>query len=484
MDADGEHTGMAGFTKFPNEVVLLILEQLDLESLLECHDVCRSWRRYSLFEFNYIPYVLDAYTQLTYGTRPLPAGLKKEEKCEYLRRLFNTSVSALPVFAECQTLRDIAIKLHELEKSWLSGRNTGFAQLNRPGIHQMPIMAVAIDAQTGSIVTGDSGGVVAFWNISTGACYYKSRFPFSGPQWAIPMHIVIEGDLMVIGTPVGGVIVATRNIYGEPFVRVAEFWTHTNRVTSIRMEQYICIIGEVGSVSIWDLSECIAPPSYLNGHDTNRSVRLLMTIDTQSESAPVDASPNFSLFYRDGLLFLGLAGSQIQQIAAHSRKDRPVEKQLWETDEYTYASLASGPAYRGRREWGKSLLCPIGAHGDIVVSWADSSIYRLSSTMEGDIVWEPRSECLVPAVNGRESIGVHARGDQIICRFLSHEIEMFSKDGEPIRTIPCEYGEINCMTGRKTPQSACIISRHHPKRYLMDKVRHRPPPELLCDRPP
>ncbi|KAF3920457.1 hypothetical protein ABW20_dc0105599 [Dactylellina cionopaga] len=443
---------MDGLDGFPNEVLALILGLLDFESLLKCHDVCRSWRKYSLYESNYLPHVLDAYTDLTHGNRPLPATLSSPEKTERLKELFRTSVSASPVFARCESLRDIAVVLHRLDGSWLAGNNTSFASLNHGDVHEMPVMSVAIDTKTGSIVTGDSGGIVAFWNVSTGRCYYKCRLQFSGPQRFVPLQIVIERDLMVMASAVGGMIVAVRNRSGgpEPFLRAGEFWTTSGQASRICMEGYVCIAGEVGAVSFWDLSRYVgSDPACLYP-----SASLLMTIDTKNDSLP--DSLVYSMFYRDTMLYLGL-GDWIQQIASPSRPiarlrghGQVVKKQLWELEGIPYARLASLPEYRNpRNSVGHSRLCPIGRNGDILVSWADSSVSRLTSNMDDEIVWDPQSECLIPAISGprasTQCFGIYARGEQVICRVRLNEIELFRGDGTPIGRIPCKFGNISCV---------------------------------------
>ncbi|KAK6349822.1 hypothetical protein TWF696_006092 [Orbilia brochopaga] len=451
---DVDLDGMDGLDGLPNEVLFLILEQLDLESLLICHDVCQSWRKYALVESTFLPHVLRAYAGLTHGTRPLPTGgVAARQTIERLKELFRTSVSALPVFAECKTLRDIAAHLCRLERSWLSGGNAGFASLNHGEVHEMPLVSVAVDAKAGGIVTGDSSGVVAFWDVATGVCRYKGYFQLSDHQWAVPLHLVVEGDLMVIGTTAGGIIVAARNQYGgpEPFIRVAEFWPNSAQVASIRLEGHVCIVGEVDAVSFWDLSRFTGQ---FRRQELDPYVPVLMTIDTRNDATPMDASPNYSLFYRNGLLFVGLTGSRIQQIASQASPDMPVRKELWEPpQESHYAVLVSGPETNGSHGGvGFSRLCPIGSDGDILVSWADSSIYKLSSNaaMGNDFVWEPRSEFLIPPVSGlyNRSLGICARGDQVICRFRPHAIEMFSAQGAPIGSMPCRWGDISCMAVR------------------------------------
>ncbi|KAF3273207.1 hypothetical protein TWF970_009244 [Orbilia oligospora] len=445
MEINGSENGMDGLDCFPAEVRTLILELLDLESLLKCHDVCHSWREHSLYETNYLPHVLDAYNQLTHGTRPLPADLRGSEKAQFLKELVKTSMSALPVFAECETLRDIAVVLHRLDKSWLSGSNTSFASLNRGEVHDAPILAVAIDARTGSIVTGDTGGVVAFWNASTGNCYHRCRFPINGTQWnwAVPYRIAIDGDIMVIGTPFGGAIVAIRNLSGgpDPFLKVAEIWTDGGQIASIRIEGTVCILGEVGQVSFWDLSR------FVGNNDqavTNLQVPNLMTIGTQN-----DVSPVHSLFYRESSLFVGLAGSGIQQIVSECGQALSPKKQLWELPPSHYILLVSGPEIPGIGDVGCSQLCPVGADGDILVSWADSSICRMSwtSKVEDELVWEPRSQFLIRVVDGpyKKTIAIHARGEKEICRIKPNAIEMFREDGILINRIPCNYGAISCV---------------------------------------
>lgn len=434
---------MDGLDSFPPEVLTLILELLDLESLLKCHDVCHSWRKHSLYESNYLPHVLDAYNQLTHGTRPLPADLRRPEKAQCLKELIKTSVSALPVFAECETLRDIAVVLHRLDKSWLSGSNTSFASLNRGDVHDTAILAVAIDARAGSIVTGDNGGVVAFWNASMGNCYHRCRFPINGGQWnwAVPYRIAIEGDIMVIGTPFGGAVVAIRSPTGgpDPFLKVAEIWTDGGQIASIRIEGTVCILGEVGQVSFWDLSRLVDDNDQA---DTNPQVPNIMTISTQN-----DLSPVHSLFCREGSLFVGLAGSGIQQIVSQSGQALATKKQLWELPPLHYIMLVSGPEIPGIGDVGCSQLCPIGDGGDILVSWADSSICRMSSKMGEDLVWEPRSQFLIPVVDGpyKKTTGFYARGGKEICRINPNAIEMFLEDGTPINRIPCNYGAISCV---------------------------------------
>ncbi|KAF3907065.1 hypothetical protein ABW21_db0200605 [Orbilia brochopaga] len=424
---DVDLDGMDGLNGLPNEVLFLILEQLDLDSLLICHDVCQSWRKYALVETTLLPHVLHAYAGLTHGTRPLPAGAGASQMIERLKELFRTSVSALPVFAECTTFRDIAANLRRLERSWLSGGNAGFASLNHGDIHETPLVSVAVDAKAGGIITGDDAGVVAFWDAATGVCRHKGGFQLSDGQWVIPLHLVVEGDLLVIGTMTGGVIVTARNQYGglEPFVRVTEFWPNSGHVASIRMEGYVCIVGEIDAVSFWDLSRFV-DPCWQHAQELNTYVPTLMTIDTRNDSTPLDSSPNYTLFYRNGLLFGGLNGSRIQQIASHASPEMPVRKELWEPPgDSHYAVLVSGPETNASPEgMGISELCPIGSDGDILVSWADSSIYRLSSNMAPgqDFVWEPRSEFLVPS-----------------------DIEMFSAQGVPIGSMPCRYGDISCM---------------------------------------
>ncbi|KAK6529603.1 hypothetical protein TWF281_008772 [Arthrobotrys megalospora] len=450
MEINGSENGMDGLDSFPAEVLTLILELLDLESLLKCHDVCRSWREHSLYESNYLPHVLDAYNQLTHGTRPLPAGLRGPEKARHLKELIKTSISALPVFAECETLRDIAVVLHRLDKSWLSGSNTSFASLNHGEIHNTHVLAVAIDAKTGSIVTGDSGGVVAFWNISTGKCYHQCRFPISGVQWswALPFRIAIEGDIMVIGTPFGGAVVAIRTPSGgpDPFLKVAEIWTNGGgQIASIRIEGTVCILGEVGQVSFWDLSRLVGCDDEV---DTNLQIPNIMTIGTRSDvnGNAMDASPAHSLFYRDSSLLVGLAGSGIQKIVSQTRQTLSVKKQLWELEPSHYIWLVSGPEIPGIGDIGCSRLCPIGDGGDILVSWADSSIYRMSSKME-DLVWEPRPQSLIPVVDSpyKKIVGIYARGEQVICRIKPNAIEMFLEDGTLVNRIPCNYGAISCV---------------------------------------
>ncbi|KAK6511532.1 hypothetical protein TWF481_000445 [Arthrobotrys musiformis] len=445
MEINGSKNGMDGLDSFPPEVLALILGLLDLESLLKCHDVCHSWREHSLYESNYLPHILDAYNQLTHGTRQLPADLRGPEKEQCLNELVKTSISALPVFAECETLRDIAVVLHRLDKSWLSGSNTSFASLNRGEVHDAPILAVAIDARTGSIVTGDNRGVVAFWNASTGNCFHRCRFPMTGPQWswAVPYRIVIEGDIMVIGTTFGGAVVATRCLFGgpEPFLKVAEIWTDSGHIASIRIEGTVCILGEVGQVSFWDLSRLVDNNDQAGGVD--HQVPNIMTIATQN-----DLSPVHSLFYRESSLFVGLAGSGIQKINyQYSPQVRSTNKQLWELPGSHYIVLASGPEIPGIGDVGRSQLCPIGDDGDMLVLWADSSIYRVSSKTGGDLVWEPQCQFLVPVVDSlyKKTIAVHARGGKQICRIRPNAIEMFLEDGTLVNRIPCNYGAISCV---------------------------------------
>ncbi|KAJ6264701.1 hypothetical protein Dda_0851 [Drechslerella dactyloides] len=439
--------GMDGLDGIPNEVLFLILELLDLESLLVCHDVCQSWRKYALVESTFLPHVLRTYANLTHGTRPLPAGVGGPEVIGRLKELFRTSVSALPVFAGCTTLRDLAVRLHRLDKSWLSGRNTGYRSLGHNIVHQAPLVSVAVDVKTGGIVTGDSDGVLAFWDAATGALRYKEN-------WAFTLHIVVEGNLMVVGTAIGTVVIATRNRsgVGAPFTPVAQFWPNSGHIISMRMEGYICIVGEVGAVSFWDLSHfAILAPTY-PPTEGKLNVPILMNIDTRNDSTPMDASPNYSLFYRDGLLFVGLTGSRIQQIASHASREMPVRKELWEPHEEShYAVLVSGPEIDDSLGGvGFSQLCPIGCDGDILVSWADSSIYRLSSNtaVGDDFVWEPRSRSLIPPAGGAhdQSLGICARGDQVICRFKPQEIEMFSAEGSLLGRISTSPHDISCMT--------------------------------------
>ncbi|KAF3925069.1 hypothetical protein AA313_de0207670 [Arthrobotrys entomopaga] len=199
MAADESKSGMDGLDGFPNEVLALILELLDLDSLLKCHDVCKSWRKCSLWESNYLAHVLDAYTELTHGTRPLSATLSGSDKMLRLGELFRTSVSALPVFATCRSLRDIAVVLRKLDRAWLAGSNTSFASLSHVNI-QAPLLCMAVDTGTGSIVTGHNEGTVTFWNASDGSCYHQSKFEAFGYRRAIPKHIAIEGNIMVIGS--------------------------------------------------------------------------------------------------------------------------------------------------------------------------------------------------------------------------------------------------------------------------------------------
>ncbi|KAK6334929.1 hypothetical protein TWF718_010369 [Orbilia javanica] len=443
MEINGSENGMDGLDCFPPEVLTLILKLLDLESLLKCHDVCHSWREHSFYESNYLPHVLDAYNQLTHGTRPLPAGLRGQEKTKCLKELFRTSISALPVFAECETLRDIAVVLHRLDKSWLSGSNTSLVSLNRGDVHDAPILAVAVDARTGSIVTGDNGGVVAFWNASTGDCYHRCQFPINGLQWssAVPYRIAIEGDIMIIGTSSGGVVVTIRSPSGgpEPFLKVAEILTGGGHIASIRIEGTICILGEVGQVSFWDLSRLVDNNDQAN---TNPQVPNIMTIRIQNGLSPV-----YSLFYREGSLFVGLGGSMVLRIVSQSRQTESTEKQLWELPPSHYILLVSGPDLLGIGDVGFSQLCPVGDDGDMLVSWADSSICRMSSKMEEDLVWEPRSQFLIPVVDGpyKRTIAVHARGEKEICRIKPNAIETFLEDGTLINRIPCNYGAISCV---------------------------------------
>ncbi|KAK6354138.1 hypothetical protein TWF730_008554 [Orbilia blumenaviensis] len=451
MEINGSENGMDGLDSLPAEVLALILGLLDLESLLKCHDVCRSWRAHSLYESNYLylPHVLDAYNQLTHGTRPLPANLRGPEKSQYLKELIKTSVSALPVFAECETLRDIAVVLHRLDKSWLSGNNTSFASLNRAEalVHDTPILAVAVDARSGSIVTGDMSGVVAFWNVSTRNCYYQCRFPISDMQgnWAVPYRIAIDGDIMVIGTPSGRAVIAVRNRSGEPdpFLKVAEIRSEGGHIASIRIQGTVCILGEVGQVSFWDLSRVVD----LNNDqtDTNSQVSNLITIRTRNDQSPVH-----SLLYRDGSLFLGLAGSGIQQIVSQSRQVLSTRKQLWEPPPSHFIMLVSGPEIPGIGDVGYSQLCPIEENGDILVSWADSSICRMGTNMAEGPVWEPAPRFLIPVVDGtyKKTVGVHARGEKIICRTKPNAIELFLEDGTFISRTPCNHGAISCVAVR------------------------------------
>ncbi|EPS41859.1 hypothetical protein H072_4192 [Dactylellina haptotyla CBS 200.50] len=448
MAADGIQSGMDGLNGFPNEVLALILELLDLESLFKCYDVCQSWRKCSLWESNYLPHVIKAYTEITHGTRQLPATLSGSEKTLRLKELFKTSISALPVFAACGTLRDIAVVLHRLDKSWLSGCNTSYASLNTGDVHQMPLMCMAIDTESGSIVTGDSGGIVAFWNVSTGCCYSKSIFMSSGHR-NVPRHIEIEGDLLVMTSTGGVVVVLKRDRSGgsTPFIRMGEFFPNI-RPTSIRIEGHICIVGEAGAVSFWDLSmfSKSGSPSLLGQDPPFAS--LLMTIDTSNPNIPLSESQVYSLFYRDSQLYLGLTGNRMQQIISQSKKSWTAIKELWESEEPPHIRLALGPGSQGHSSGGsQSKLCPIGSDGDILVSWADSSIYRLASNTDEELVWEPRSDCLIPAALWpyRDCVGIYARGEQVICRVKRNEIEIFLGNGVPIGRIPCNLGDISCV---------------------------------------
>ncbi|KAK6541779.1 hypothetical protein TWF694_007563 [Orbilia ellipsospora] len=443
MAADESKSGMDGLDGFPNEVLALILELLDLDSLFRCHDVCKSWRKCSLWESNYLPHVFDAYTELTHGTRPLSATLSGSEKTQLLGELFRTSVSALPVFATCRSLRDIAVVLRRLDRAWLAGNNTSFASLSHVNV-QTPALCMAVDTETGSIVTGHSEGIVAFWNASEKSCYYQSSFETFGYRRVIPKQIAIEGNIMVIASNNGGIVVTRRSRTGRnpPFIQVGEFRVAT-QATSICMEKYVCIVGENSAVSFWDLSRFAKYEPLPAG--TNPS-QLLMTIDTSNDNLPVPNSPVNSLFYRDSQLYLGLAGSRIQQIISQSSRGRIFKRQLWEPEEDPYTRLALGPEYHGS-SMGQSRLCPMGSKGDILVSWADSSIYRLSPNIGDDLVWEPRYECLVPAVKSscKDCVGIYARGEQVICRVRQNEIELFLGNGALIRRIPHAHGDISCI---------------------------------------
>ncbi|EWC48304.1 hypothetical protein DRE_02408 [Drechslerella stenobrocha 248] len=422
-DDSGDLDGLDGLPGLPSEMLLLILEQLDLDSLLRCHNVCRSWRRFTAVESIHLPHVLRAYAELTHGTRPLPPGLDRPEAVKQLKQRFRTSVSALPVFAECSTLRDIAVRLRRLDRSWLSGTNTNFASL----YHERPVTAVAVDTKAGLIVAGDDRGAITFWDAPTGTYRGREHFSLDGLGCSAPLHIVVEGDLMVIATTFGGIIVAARaeNTGSSPFLKVAEIWTRSaedvgESAASIRMEGHICIVGETGAVSFWDLSRF--------------------------------AGRRF--IHMDRLLFVGLTGSRIQRIASHASQDGPFRQHLWELPEEShYSILVVGPG--AGAAMGCSRLCPIGCDGGILVSWTDSSVYKLSSNMapDNDPVWEPQPEPLITAFSNdlpsrlyNRPVGIHARGEQVVCLFQQNGINLFSgRDGVPIGALPFSYGAITCM---------------------------------------
>lgn len=179
----------------PPEISGLILSYLSIDDLRNCARVCRTWRSYALQDMLYLPYVLERYNRLSHERSSTQNELGKHHIAKELLERF-PRLSATTYFENSASLRDLAIRNLQLEKSWKSGKPSNITTvklLNQPG----RLTCATIDSISKAIIVGTTSEYVLVIGSECGNILQTFRLP---SQWS--SVLTVGKDSLVIGSHV------------------------------------------------------------------------------------------------------------------------------------------------------------------------------------------------------------------------------------------------------------------------------------------
>ena len=185
-------------SSLPLELATSVLLRVDLEDLLACSAVCRSWRSLARLECLYVPYLQRKHARPASGrsaTALAPAASVRSQLLERYRGL-----SASSYFSSCETLRDLALRHLRLQKQWATGVPTRKFGLLAEGGQDARLLSVVVDPLWDLVITGGVDGTVRFWCTKTrrpvDTAHARGLVELARPGIAA---MALEGDYLVVG---------------------------------------------------------------------------------------------------------------------------------------------------------------------------------------------------------------------------------------------------------------------------------------------